>query len=55
LLVQKSGGTGASPAILAVQPLTDRAIPVSGNYTLNNGGAAVNAIVSEIYAAIPSS
>lgn len=54
LLVQKTGGTGASPAILAVQPLTDRAIPVSGNYTLNNGGAAVNAIVSEIYLAIPA-
>jgi hypothetical protein len=54
LLVQKSGGTGASPAILAVQAQTDRAIPVSGNYTLNNGGAAVNAIVSEIYAAIPA-
>jgi len=54
LLVQKSGGTGASPAILAVQPLTDRAIPVSGNYTLNNGGANLNCIVSEIYAAIPS-
>ena len=53
LLVQKSGGTGASPAILAVQPLTDRAIPVSGNYTLNAGGGAVNAIVSEIYLAIP--
>ena len=53
LLVQKTGGTGSSPAILAVQPLTDRAIPLSGNFTLNNGGAAVNAIVSEIYAAIP--
>ena len=55
LLVQKTGGTGSSAAILAVQPLTDRAIPVSGNYTLNNGGAAVNAIVSEIYLAIPAS
>ena len=54
LLVQKTGGTGASAAILAVQPLTDRAIPVSGNYTLNNGGGVVNAIVSEIYAAIPA-
>jgi hypothetical protein len=54
LLVQKSGGTGASPAILAVQPLTDRAIPVSGNYTVNNGGGNLNCIVSEIYAAIPA-
>ena len=54
LLVQKSGGTGSSPAILAVQPLTDRAIPVSGDYTMNNGGANLNCIVSEIYAAIPA-
>jgi hypothetical protein len=54
LLVQESGGTGASPAILAVQPLTDRAIPVSGDYTMNNGGGNLNCIVSEIYAAIPA-
>jgi len=53
LLVQKSGGTGASPAILAVQPLTDRAIPVSGDYTINNGGANLNCIISELYASIP--
>lgn len=54
LLVQKTGGTGASDAILAVQPLTDRAIPVSGDFTLNNGGGNLNCIVSEIYAAIPA-
>lgn len=53
LLIQRLGGTGASPAILPVYARTSVNLPISGNYCLNNGGGTINAIVSEIYASIP--
>ena len=37
---------------LGIQPSTSIVYPASGNYSLNNGGSPVNAIVSEIYQAV---
>lgn len=52
LLLQKQGGTGASPAIAAIYPQTSWQGSVSGNYALNVGGGNVNAIVNEIYTSL---
>lgn len=55
LLVQRAATVVANgPAIAAVQPLTSIRLDVSGNYRLHLGGAMINAIVSEIYAALPN-
>lgn len=53
-LVQKTGAATASgPAIAAVYPQTSLRIDAEGDYALHVGGGNINAIVSEIYAAIP--
>lgn len=53
LLLQHKGATGATGvAVLGIQPLTSIVYPCAGDYALNNGGGAINAIVSEIYSAI---
>lgn len=55
LLVQKAGSITASDfAIGVVYPQTSLRLDVAGNYCLNLGGANINAIVSEIYASLPS-
>lgn len=55
LLLQRQGaGTASGPAIAAIYPLTSLNYPVSGNYSLSVGGGLINAIVSEIYNAIPA-
>lgn len=54
LLLQESGSVVANgPAIAAIQPLFSLNYPASGDYSLSVGGANINAIVSEIYRAIP--
>lgn len=54
LLIQRKGAsTSSGAAIGVVFPLTGITLPVQGDYALNNGGGNVNAVVSEIYAAIP--
>lgn len=56
MLVQAAGAlTGNGPAIAMVQPLTSWIEQLSGNYSLNLGGGNINAVVHEIYAAIPPS
>jgi hypothetical protein len=53
LLLQESGSVVANgPAILAIPPETSIRYDTSGDYSLNNGGAVINAIVSEIYSVI---
>lgn len=53
-LLQKSGATGpAAPAVAAIFPLTSFIEQISGDYTLNVGGAGMNAIAHEVYQAIP--
>lgn len=52
-LVQKAGAlTGTGPAVGAVYPQTSLRLDASGHYSVNIGGANINAIVSEIYQAI---
>jgi hypothetical protein len=52
--VQKYGAVNAGdPSVGAVQPLTPVRFDFSGDYTIQQA-AAINAIVSEIYAAIPA-
>ena len=54
LILQKAGaGTGTGPGVGFIYPLTPVRFDFSGNYCLNLGGASINAIVSEIYNAIP--
>ncbi len=54
LLLQEAATVIAGgPAIAAIYPLTSLRLETSGNYRLHLGGANINAIVSEIYAAIP--
>jgi hypothetical protein len=55
ILVQKLGNsTYNSGAIFAVQPATEIALPVQGGYTLVPPSGTLNALVSEIYLAIPA-
>jgi hypothetical protein len=57
LFLQKftpAGGSPADPAIGIVYPLTPIKFEFSGNYRFDLGGATINAIVNEIYNAIPS-
>jgi hypothetical protein len=54
LLLQKADSIVANgPAIAAIQPTFSLNYPASGDYVLHLGGANINAIVSEIYRAIP--
>ena len=54
LILQNAGaGTGTGPGVGFIYPLTPVRFDFSGNYCLNLGGAPINAIVSEIYNAIP--
>lgn len=54
LLLQESETTTSNDdAIAAIYPVTSLTLPISGNYALNIGGGNVNAIVSELYLAIP--
>jgi hypothetical protein len=56
LLVQKEGSVIQNgPAIAAVFPLTSWIEPLSGDFSLNIGGGNINALVHEIYQAIPPS
>ena len=53
--IQVSGSVVANgPAVGIVYPLTSLRLDASGDYTVNVGGGNVNAIISEIYAAIPA-
>jgi len=55
LLLQEAGSSVSNgPAIAVIYPLTSLNYPVSGNYSLSVGGGNINAIVSEIYNAIPA-
>lgn len=55
LLVQKAGSIIAADfAVGVVYPQTSLRLDIAGNYCLNLGGATINAIVSEIYASLPS-
>jgi hypothetical protein len=57
LLLQKFVPAGSSPNDLAtgiVYPLTPIKFEFSGNYRFDLGGSPINAIVNEIYNAIPS-
>jgi hypothetical protein len=54
-LVQPYGSVVANgPAIAAVYPLTSWTEAISGDYCMNVGGANINVIAHEIYAAIPA-
>lgn len=54
LLLQRAGSAVSNgPAIAVIYPLTSLNYPVAGNYSLSVGGGNINAIVSEIYNAIP--
>lgn len=54
LLVQKANSLVSNgPAVAVVYPQTSLRLPYSGNFRLHLGGGAINAIVSEGYAAIP--
>lgn len=55
LLLQEFGSVVANgPAVLNIPPTTDIQHPSAGNFTINIGGGAINAIVCELYAAIPA-
>jgi hypothetical protein len=55
ILLQKLGNAVFnSGAIFAVQPATEIGLPVQGNYTLVQNGGTVNALVSDVYLAIPA-
>lgn len=54
LLLQKAGSIIANgPAIAAIYGATTLRLDVQGDYSLSTGGGNINAIVSEIYLAIP--
>lgn len=54
LLLQAAGASTASgPAVLMSPPGLPVSHSSSGNFSINVGGGAINAIVSEIYQAIP--
>ena len=50
--LRKLGGAPGDPAVLAVQPTFSASLPLQGDYSINNGGGVINAVVSEIYNAI---
>jgi len=53
LLLQESGSVISNgPAICGIQPATAFRYDASGDYSINNGGGNINAIVSEIYTVI---
>lgn len=55
ILVQKADTVVANDlAIGAVYPVTAIRFPLSGNYRLNVGGGNINAIVHEVYQALPA-
>lgn len=54
LLIQAANATvSGGPAVGSVPPETTFRLDASGDFALTLGGAAVNAIVSEIYTALP--
>ncbi len=54
-LIQQFGSVVANgPAVGAVYPLTTLRLGLAGDYCMNTGGGAINAIVSELYFAIPT-
>ena len=56
LLLQLSGANSSSGASVAViYPLTTLRYPATGDYSLSLGGATINAIVSDVYYALPRS
>jgi hypothetical protein len=53
LLLQKAGSVIANgPAVAGIQPVTTYRWEASGNYSLNNGGGNINAVVADIYTVI---
>lgn len=52
LLQKKGAATATGVAVAAIYPLTSLNLPVSGDYSMDVGGATINVIVSEIYLAI---
>jgi len=55
LLLQQAGSVLSNgPAIGVIYPQTSLRLGLSGNYCLNVGGGNINAIVTEIYQAIPA-
>jgi hypothetical protein len=55
LLLQQFGSVVANgPAVMPIFPTTSLRYAASGNYCLNVGGGTINAIVSELYQAIPA-
>jgi hypothetical protein len=54
LLLQESGSVVANgPAIAAIYAKTSLRLDVAGDYSLSVGGGNINAVVSELYQAIP--
>lgn len=54
LLLQKAGAvTSSGPALGVIYPQTTLRFPASGHFAINLGGAAINAIVSDVYYALP--
>ncbi len=54
LLLQKSGSIVSNGlAVMGIYPVTSLRSAASGDYSLSVGGGAINAIVSELYNAIP--
>lgn len=55
LLLQEFGSVVANgPAVAVIYPVTSLRYAAGGNYTINVGGGNINAIVSELYQAIPA-
>lgn len=55
LLLQKYGAvTSSGVSVACIYPTSSLRYAASGDYCLNLGGAAINAIVSELYNAIPA-
>lgn len=55
LLLQAAGSAISSgPAVGIIYPQTSLNYPASGNYSISVGGGNINAIVSEIYTALPA-
>lgn len=44
-----------SKGLVSIPPQTDIVYSASGNFRMYNGGAAINAFVSEVYSAVPAS
>lgn len=55
LLLQESGSIVSNgPAVAIIYPQTSLRYAASGDYSLNVGGGNINAVVSELYEAIPA-